>query len=536
MPAFFQLLTGRGAAASEAVGWTSRVGRRERVKGSYMSKRIRIRLRGTRRLQAAAIALATLAAMVVPMTAAGAGTYTLHVTGGGSVHIGTQATLKAELRTLDGTAPAPAVAPVNVDFEIVGVNDTDGDTPTTPDETCTIPIGMSTCARKYPGAVTGTDTVRAWIDEDANDGTVEADPTEGPSATSQPGTIPEPDGTDVITTTWFGLAAGSILSCTPSSQPGLAVGADATVNCTVSNSGTGIAGVQVDGENLDGANDADKPSSADVNADFGCTTDAGGTCSLTIPGGAEMGFANICLWADEDGDNHYHPELTAPWDGALCDGNPDDTSNNTTDFASVSWGFDRKITVAGPASPKVFGSTFSLTGKLSSSHPECKAAGTIVVLRRDVLGGISSFAPVATTPTGADGSYSFQRNADKSADYMVVVQASGSCPRATADRNVFVSKKVTLALSDGRVKPGTTVKFTATVAPCAGHAGDQIKLQKKNADGSYSTLDTKDSNSQCSATFSRKVWRTTTFRAVAPKSDPDHEAGISSAKKVTVRS
>lgn len=110
-------------------------------------------------------------------------------------------TLTASISGLDGAASE------RVDFEFLGPNDLDGDTPTTPDQTCTVtPSGddptVGSCEISYSGSSTGTDSILAWIDDDDDDSTVDADQTEGPDESTTPGGTAEVDDTDVVQKTW----------------------------------------------------------------------------------------------------------------------------------------------------------------------------------------------------------------------------------------------------------------------------------------------------------------------------------------------
>ena len=71
-----------------------------------------------------------------------------------------------------------------VDVELTGANDTDGDTPSTPEQTCTTNESGSCTFRHGPGGFgrttePGTTVYRAWIDAPGPDGNVEADRAEG---------------------------------------------------------------------------------------------------------------------------------------------------------------------------------------------------------------------------------------------------------------------------------------------------------------------------------------------------------------------
>lgn len=138
---------------------------------------------------------------------------------------GKTTTLRAEI---DPGADGGAVA---IDFEIVaGPNarlDGNGpNTPTSPDLSCTIPDGDSACIVAYKGKKrAGVDSILAWIDHDADNGTVEADTDEEPDAGGEPdepgcpesecgppdtsgaGSVDEPDSTDHVLAQWGQLKA-----------------------------------------------------------------------------------------------------------------------------------------------------------------------------------------------------------------------------------------------------------------------------------------------------------------------------------------
>jgi hypothetical protein len=89
------------------------------------------------------------------------------------------------------------------------------------------------------------------------------------------------------------------------------------------------------------------------------------------------------------------------------------------------------------------------------------------------------------------------------------------------------SKAVTLK-GPKSVAAGKKAKLTATVSPCAGHEGDTIELYRGNK-----KVATIASDSSCAARFRVRIKKTSTFQAVSPKQDADHQAGTS--KKLRVR-
>jgi hypothetical protein len=230
--------------------------------------------------------------------------------------------------------------PVYIDFEIYPQNppgsdpeEPNGDTPVTPDLTCTIPAGSTSCSVTYTGTDPGRDNIRGWIDEDGNhdpnnDGntsdsthgsTADADLTETRNESGAgAGLLTEPDGTDVVEKRW-----GANVDCFDSDAS--ATPADPSDDETDTNQlpnshaitcrATDAAGNPESGLNIDteitGANDpddGDSKTSPDLNT---CTsTDADGRCTVThTPGDGEVGQTVYRSWHDTDGDNS-----TTDWD------------------------------------------------------------------------------------------------------------------------------------------------------------------------------------------------------------------------------
>lgn len=106
-------------------------------------------------------------------------------------------------RTQDGAGGL--ISGALVDIEAVGANDPDGtNSRTSPDFTCrTNSDGVCSVTHNSSVGVFGTTTYRAWIDEDGNNSTVEADATEGQDEGASPGERKEPDDTDAVTKTWI---------------------------------------------------------------------------------------------------------------------------------------------------------------------------------------------------------------------------------------------------------------------------------------------------------------------------------------------
>jgi hypothetical protein len=260
---------------------------------------------------------------------------------------------------------------IEVDFEVesgpaVRVNTTgdagaggtasdDGNTPNTPDLTCTTALALGaagdtkSCTVTFTSDTAGTNVVRAWVDNDRDNATADNDPAEGRYAggadeafgatTPTPGNRTEPDDTDVVQKTWFGqLPANTVLDCSPevATNPSTGDGSAETYTCQLyNNNGTpadttddstrATAGITLDAENNGPANDPDDAGFAtggNATADYNdvCTTDANGACTATINSSeAQAGTSLICFWVDNDTDNVYS-NAGDENDGANCTG------------------------------------------------------------------------------------------------------------------------------------------------------------------------------------------------------------------------
>lgn len=80
------------------------------------------------------------------------------------------------------------------------------------------------------------------------------------------------------------------------------------------------------------------------------------------------------------------------------------------------------------------------------------------------------------------------------------------------------------------VAAGKKAKLTATVAPCAGHEGDDVELYRGKK-----RVASAASDSSCTAKFKVRVKKTSKFRAASPQQDGDHGAGNSKKLKVKVK-
>ena len=272
----------------------------------------------------------------------------------GSTH-----TVIATLKQVDDANPllpecgeenAPAQdGPVVIHFEISGPNDPndDGNGTSTPDRSCIIDQGKSSCVMpEYPGPRTGDDTIRGWISDEG------PDIDEGQNESSEP-IGDEPDGTDVVTKTWVGPsdAQPTTIDCvdengndTESNPSGTSESTE-TYTCTVRDQdGNVFQGADVYGENLNGANDPDNAENY-TSKDYACrtsggqpdTTDASGQCEVTVSqADGEDGEAIICFYVDPDDD------LDPAEDKAICDSETaveesQDNDANGADKVRIVW-------------------------------------------------------------------------------------------------------------------------------------------------------------------------------------------------------
>jgi hypothetical protein len=411
---------------------------------------------------------------------------------------------------------------INIDFEIDGVGDPQGDggdvgASRSPDRSCTVVGGTAdntatagvdestTCTIKYKSTVSGHDDVRAWLDVDGLDDTVEADMSEGLNGDGTP------DGTDVVWTDWFGRPdKGAWLDC--AEPQNLELGTD-SVSCRLL--GTSNAeGWRIDGENLAGANDVD---GRQVPADFddGCVTDDTGACNFELVNMDEVGLATMCYWVDWDLDQGVHAESDA--DGSQCDEAVKDSAAtvNVTDVAAATWRHGRSLSWRALPAP-VYGKRFVLRGRISSAEAAC-------------VEGQSGDA----TTTG-DGSFSLALRARASARYTASVAATTTCAASSSSAKlVMVHKKVSLRVNRTRVPRAAEVKITATIGPCGSVVGDKVHLYRSlNGGASFRRIATAVSNRDCVATFHVKVRRRTVFQAKSPKQGDEFLGGESPTKEV----
>lgn len=253
------------------------------------------------------------------------------------------ATLRVITATCTGGAVEPTNGPVNVDFEITGPNDVDGgNTPDTPDLTCTVGVNASTCTVTYSGNALGTDSIRGWIDHDgltpAQGGQTEADLGETLNGEDS-------DTTDVVSKTWTAGAASRLDCDDPAgpdtereTNPSLSGAAsNETYLCRVSDAAGNpiLSQTIVNGEVTAGPNDPDATNGASFDTpDFTCNTGTDGHCPITVTQlESATGTATICFWIGANGGTLC---ATEPVDEAAAN-NGSDNANDAADAVAKTW-------------------------------------------------------------------------------------------------------------------------------------------------------------------------------------------------------
>jgi Ca2+-binding RTX toxin-like protein len=260
-----------------------------------------------RRWNILATALTTMFALVMPMAGGSSAdtsdnTFVLNVEPELGVNQpGDMQTITATIETTGG-CDDPGDSQCHIDFEIEG-NSGDGPTPGTPDFGCFVPQTATQCTVSYTTAGAGTDKIRAWIDDDNNDGTFDADATEGRNRFSQPGETPESDDTDVVEISW--AIPGEVTSVNAELETDTKkVGVDTAVNCTLRDGfGALVPAAECDVEVASGVN-ADNNLDNDLSTPLGfidaCTTDANGACSISYTS-PDAGTDVVRVFFDENG-------------------------------------------------------------------------------------------------------------------------------------------------------------------------------------------------------------------------------------------
>lgn len=186
------------------------------------------------------------------------------------------------------------------------------------------------------------------------------------------------------------------------------------------------------------------------------------------------------------------------------------------------------ITIGATPATIRFGATSVVSGQLTGPG----TAGTLVQLQQNPF-PFSAFADLgAPVATDASGNYSFSVKPGLNTRYRAVAKTSP--PVTSAEVGVLVRYRVSLGVSDSKVRRGQRVRFRGAVAPA--HDGRKVKLQRRTSSGfktvAKATLRT--------ATAGRSVYskrirvnRRGTYR-VRVTADADHAAAVSRTRKIRI--
>jgi Ca2+-binding RTX toxin-like protein len=220
--------------------------------------------------------------------------------------LGATHTVAAQVFSQFGGPHTQTATSVNFEFFQGSPSNGDGNTPESPDQTCTTNTSDATCSISYSQSSTaGTDRICVWIDQAP---TMSGDNTNGTCNNENltdndddPGNFDAPQPTDdfqdVVQKRWRQTGEASVLDCGPETARNETQQSH-TVTCTATNSqGQTVSGVNIDAE-ATGAGDADT-SDSPLQSDFTCTTDASGSCGFSDTS-SQPGTTTYRAWIDAD--------------------------------------------------------------------------------------------------------------------------------------------------------------------------------------------------------------------------------------------
>ena len=282
----------------------------------------------------------------------------------------------------------PPTQGINIDFEIeAGPNDLDGGFKPASglwDFTCTT-NATGVCMAPFDGLNAGTDTVRAWVDADKVNSTVEADMGEGALEAQTPGDQDEPDRTDVVTMTWETPGQAPPKLDTEPETGSAPPGGTIRLTSTVTRGGATVQNTIVDFLIESGTG-------AGPGSHKECTTGSDGTCFVDFTGPAEESTNRVRTWIEED-DNDV------PNEADLAEQQPDQ-DNDATDVVELRWAPERLVLNLTPEqglSPP--GAPHTIDVELKNNFDVAQQGRIVAVLVRTG----PNVESVQTCQTGVDG-------------------------------------------------------------------------------------------------------------------------------------
>lgn len=207
-------------------------------------------------------------------------------------------------------------------------------------------------------------------------------------------------------------------------------------------------------------------------------------------------------------------------------------TRTATATASAIVRIDRSISLETSAARVKFGSQFTLTGRITSASPAC-VAGQPVQIQKSTFGTVQS-GGFDSLITDSNGVFSATYTGERNANYVARVDATPTCSAAESTTvPVLVKGVVNMTLSKRLVRPGTTVRFTVSVAPCVSPRGSVALLQSGR--GSFKNVGSKALSPACTATFARRIRQRSAFQAVWTSQVTDVQSAKSGIKTVRIR-
>lgn len=185
------------------------------------------------------------------------------------------------------------------------------------------------------------------------------------------------------------------------------------------------------------------------------------------------------------------------------------------------------ITASPPIVPD--GTLATISGVLTMPASTTPDPNVMVTLWGHTYG--TPYAPITSTPTGTDGSYSFSVTPEHNVVYQV--RTSFAPARHSAQLFEGVEDVVTMTPSATTSTVGSSVTFTGSVTP--DKAGHVIELERLGADGHYHVVSVGFVNASSAYQFNWTFGTpgTKTFRVRIP-GGPDNVGAASSSVSITV--
>lgn len=224
-----------------------------------------------------------------------------------------------------------------------------------------------------------------------------------------------------------------------------------------------------------------------------------------------------------------HSEATATCPGQGEEGGP-----------APPGGFPRDVNLEVAKKFFRYGSTFTLGGAVTPATtfqtPHRCVEGARVTIRRDIIGGAEDYQDVGTVSTDAQGHFSFNYKADRSANWLaqVVKDSPKDCAESTSlPQPILIRVRLEFRTDDKTPERGSTFTLRTRLIPCEGeHAGSFVKL-RQDFDGRMAQVQKKRTDATCVATFPVVAnFDTEIFDTTWPKQDVDHQFSKSRPKVI----